>query len=90
MSRTLGSLLHSGDKETVLNSFTNRMTHESVKRWPEASKRMLAGGFRMSLISDAEWLSSTTFAVRKTDRRLDEKSTYCEHDAYKFRTVLDC
>lgn len=83
----IGTLLHPSDRSHVLSSFIYRMTHESVKRWPEATMQMRDGGFRMSLISDEEWLASTRFAIRR-DGRLDERSKRCEHDHSKFRDLL--
>lgn len=82
MIRTLGSLLHPADKEHVLNAFHYRMTYESVARFPSATIK----DYRLTLISDAEWLSSTTFRVRKSDRRLHLGLKYCYHDPDKFRT----
>lgn len=87
--RTLGSLLHSADKAYVLSAFPYRMTHESVKQWPGVTEQMRKGGFRYSLISDDQWLSSTTFAVKK-DGGLWLGRTHCEHDFSKFRTREEC
>jgi hypothetical protein len=84
----LGSKLPLRLQEQVLNAFLYRMTNESVKRWPATSQRMLEGGFRLTLISDAQWLASTYFAVTKRGT-LARNYNHCEHDAYKFRTVRE-
>lgn len=88
MPHTLGSLLHPSDRQHVLDSFMYRMTFESAKRWPQATEWMIKGGFRMTLIADEQWLGSTTFTVRQSDRRLDQRVTTCEHNHSKYRSVL--
>lgn len=88
MPRTLGSLLHPVDREAVLNRYPYRMTVESVAQWPASSAIMWGGGFKFSLITDEQWLASTTFAVRKSDRRLDEREAYCRHNDSKYRVTL--
>lgn len=84
MPMTLGTLLHQADKEHVLRAFVYRMTHESIVRFPGAVIR----GYNLTLISDSEWLSSTTFRIRKSDRRL-HLGMQCCHDPDKFRTMKE-
>lgn len=73
-----GTELDPRDRQRVLNTYVHRMTTEARQRWPEASQRMLRGGYRMPERTDAEWLANTFFLVRKRDGRLDERARYCE------------
>jgi len=71
-----GDRLTADDRRDVLARFVYRMTFEARRQWPEAERQMLAGGWRMETLTDAQWLSSTTFAVRK-DGRLDRRINHC-------------
>lgn len=68
MNEKLGTELHPDDQRAVLDAYPYRMTHESVKRWPQAKAQMIQGGYRLPLVSDAEWLGLTYFAVTKAGR----------------------
>jgi hypothetical protein len=72
-----GARLRSEVRQEALDRFIYRMTVESVRRWPEAARQMYAGGFRLPLITDLEWLERTTFTVRK-DGRLNN-AVHCCH-----------
>ena len=73
----LGSELSRDQQRAVLDRYIYRMTTEARQRWPEATRRMLRGDYRMPERSDAEWLAQTRFAVR-ADGALDERVRYCE------------
>lgn len=83
----LGNVLYPPLRTEVLNAFPYRMTVESAKRWPATTQRMREGGFRLTLITDEQWLASTYFAITKRGK-LARNFNHCEHDAYKFRTVI--
>ena len=85
--RVLGTQLAPAGQARVLAAYPYRMTHESIRRWPGTAKIMRQGGYRMSIISDQEWLASTWFTVRENGNLL-ACSTYCEHDHTKFRNIL--
>jgi hypothetical protein len=76
MRERVGSDLHPNDKRHVLNSYLYRMTIESVARWPRVAEYMRATGYRMPIRSDADWLASTYFRVRR-DGRLDGRVNAC-------------
>ena len=73
----VGTLLSPEDQAYVLNAYVHRMTDESIARFPDFARRMRAGGYRMPARTDAQWLASTYFAVRK-DARLDRRVSHCE------------
>ena len=85
--RVLGTQLAPAVQARALAAYPYRMTHESIRRWPGIADHMRQGGYRMSIISDQEWLASTWFTVRK-DGNLSARSHYCEHDHTKFRNIL--
>lgn len=72
MPRTLGTLLHPVDQEHVLEAYTDRPTQENVAKYPVKFDYMLSVATK--LMTDAQWLSSHTFAVRGSDGRLDRRS----------------
>ncbi len=72
----LGTELCEEDQKQVLDAFIYRMTHESVRRFPEATKVMYEGGYRLPLISDLEWLECTKFRVTGA-KRLHKLAKYC-------------
>ena len=71
-----GSLLTTEDRIYVLAAYVHRCTVENFARRPDVAKRAYAGGFRMRLLTDAEWLDATDFAVRK-DGHLDGRVHTC-------------
>lgn len=71
-----GSKLPANVQREILNRYPYRMTHESIARWPSAAATMRAGGFRLAVLSDAEWLASTRFAITKHGT-LDRRVTHC-------------
>lgn len=86
MTMVLGTALSAAQQAHVLNAYLYRMTHESVRRWPTAAKQMRDGGFRLSLITDREWLAHTRFKITNTGK-LDGRTRHCEHD-HSCREVL--
>ena len=80
----LGTELSPSAKTEALERYVYRMTFESVKLWPHIAKQMTNGGYRMTLITDAQWLASTRFAVTR-DGNLNKRQRYCEHDSNMFR-----
>ena len=77
MTRMLGSEMPERARQEALNAFVYRMTFESVRRWPDATRKMR--GFRLPLISDKAWLAHTYFAVTKAGR-LARNVNHCSHD----------
>ena len=77
MRRVSGNKLHAADRKHVLAAYVYRMTTESRERWPDATRVMLRGHYRMPERTDAEWLANTMFSVRK-DGRLDGRVRHCE------------
>ena len=73
---TRGTDLKPEARRQVLDRFVYRMTNESIARWPEAARQMRVGGFRMPILTDAEWLARTEFATRK-DGLLSNAVRYC-------------
>ncbi len=76
-SYVLGTHLSSADQRSVLASFVHRMTTESRKQFPDFTRRMLAGGYRMPEKTDAQWLAETRFAV-KAAGSLDKRVNSCQ------------
>lgn len=72
----LGTELSAPAQRDALSRFVHRMTHENVNARPEMAAMMYRGGYRLSLISDAEWLGCTRFAVTKAGK-LDGRVRYC-------------
>ncbi len=77
--RTNGLLLHPVDRKYVLNAYVHRMTVENARRHREYAYGQLRGGFRMSVLTDEQWLASTLFVTRK-DGRLDTRVHSCENN----------
>jgi len=71
--RTLGTLLHNVDKARVLAAYVYRNTEENRKVNAQAV-RLAWTGEPPEPITDADSLSTHTFAVKK-DGRLDSRST---------------
>ena len=71
--RTLGTLLHSADKAEVLAAYVYRNTVENRKVNEKAVQQAWSGK-APEPVTDAEWLATHTFAVKK-DGRLDSRST---------------
>jgi hypothetical protein len=76
MKTLSGNELHPDDRKHVLDGWPYRMTVEARQRWPDATAYLLKHGYRMPLQTDAEWLATTDFVVRKDDR-LDKRVRYC-------------
>lgn len=76
MRELIGTALHPDDKQHVLRAYVHRMTTETRAQFPDFTRYMLAGGYRMTERSDAQWLASTYFRVR-TDGRLDKRARHC-------------
>ena len=83
----LGTQLAPAVQARVLAAYPYRMTHESIRHQPGVADLRRQGEYRMSIISDQQWLASTWFTVRK-DGNLSARSRYCEHDHTKFRNIL--
>lgn len=71
-----GALLTQTDQHEVLRAYVHRCTVENFRERPDVAARAYASGFRMRLMTDAEWLRATDFAVRK-DGRLDRRANHC-------------
>ena len=78
MNETRGTDLHPEDRAHVLRAYVHRMTTEAQRAHPEFAQRMKQDGWRMAEQSDAEWLKTTFFRVRK-DGRLDRRAHYCHN-----------
>ena len=76
METKAGNELHPDDRKHVLAAYVHRMTTETRRRFPDFTRRMLDGGYRMPERSDTEWLAATEFVVRG-DGRLDARYKYC-------------
>ena len=85
--RVLGTQLAPAVQARALAAYPYRMTHESIRHRPGIADHMRQGGYRMSIISDQEWLASTWFTVRE-DGSLLSLSLHCEHDHTQFRNIL--
>lgn len=75
----LGSELSPEDRSHVLAAFVHRMTVEARRQWPDFARRMIAGGYRMPLKTDAQWLAETRFATDSLGR-LDRRVSNCEQE----------
>ena len=73
----LGSELSTSDQNKVLNQFVHRMTVEARKRWPDFARRMIQGGYRMPLRTDAQWLAETRFAT-DVHGNLNDRVSNCQ------------
>lgn len=62
MRRTLGSLLSPADQRLALSRYVHRYTREHVPAWAHKTR---GGVYQVQFASDADWLSNTTFPVRK-------------------------
>lgn len=71
--RTLGSLLHPADREEVKRRFVHRFTGDHRPAWVKDETKT-----PLQFANDDDWLSHTTFAIRKSDRRLDDRATSCQ------------
>lgn len=69
-----GSELDYSVRREVLARFCNRMTVENIARYPYLKSMM--DGYRMPIITDAQWLAHTQFAVTKTGK-LDKREKHC-------------
>ena len=73
----LGTELAPQQQREVLARYCHRMTHENIKQRPDFARYMTRNGYRMPIISDAEWLACTRFKVRNNGE-LDRRAKYCE------------
>lgn len=73
-----GIELHPDDQAEVLRSYLYRQTVENHKAHPVASRAAAAGTSGLRVLTDAEWLKYTKFAVKK-DGRLDPRVSHCVH-----------
>lgn len=73
----LGSELSPQDQGRVLAQFVHRMTTESKRQFPEFSRRMILGGYRMPERTDAQWLAETRFATDASGR-LNQRVKNCQ------------
>lgn len=84
MPRTLGTLLHPADRAEVLRSYVHRYTLEHVPAWAANPVQLKEAGREVTKYhapqyrTDEDWLAMHTFAVRKSDRRLDGRATHAE------------
>lgn len=62
MRYTLGSLLSPADQRTALTRYVHRYTRDHVPAWAKKSNGTV---YQVQFASDMDWLSNTTFPVRK-------------------------
>lgn len=72
----LGTELSDKARREALARFVHRMTVENASERPGLVQRMMLGGYALRLLTDAEWLACTRFAVRK-DGHLSNGVHYC-------------
>lgn len=77
MPMLYGNELRPEVQQDALRTFVHRMTRENALRHPEHAAYMIAGGYRLVLISDEEWLRRTRFHVTR-EGRLDRRHSGCE------------
>lgn len=88
MNTLRGNQLSSTDKHTVLSAYIYRQTHENARRNPS---RVRGVGGKLPLISDAQWLSITEFAVTKAGK-IDKRSKWCvthHSEIPEWKAILD-
>lgn len=73
----LGTELSEATQRACLATFVHRATVENFAARPKVAEHAYASGFRMTLLSDAEWLACSRFAVTKYGR-LDARVNHCE------------
>jgi hypothetical protein len=71
-----GDRLNPATRSDVLRRFIYRMTAESIAQYPDIAARMRIGGYRMPILSDADWLKTKAFAV-KANGTLDNRERFC-------------
>lgn len=85
----LGTELHLDDRKYVLAAYVHRMTVKNYRANRAYFERQFARGFRCAPITDAEWLATTRFAVRRNGR-LDGRVRSCYSGQYTaLPTVAD-
>lgn len=72
-----GDMLTDEQTRAVLNRFAHRMTYENAKARPGHVSFMRRGGYRLPLVSDAEWLADHCFYVTRRGE-LSERHVHCQ------------
>jgi hypothetical protein len=83
-----GSQLGPVARADALARYVHRMTVENQVERPAVVQFQLDRGYRLRLLTDAEWLACTSFAVR-ADGGLDNRNKWCttSHPDYRPFTV---
>jgi hypothetical protein len=76
MNYMIGSKMSAATQRDALARYVHRMTVENRREHPNAVEYQLRNGYRLRLLTDAEWLACTSFAVRN-DGRLSDSVHYC-------------
>lgn len=88
MEWKLGTELAPEEQRKALARYVYRMTFENIKARPAMAAYMWENHYRMSIISDAQWLASTDFPVDKRGRLSERYDAHCMHWESRFRIVL--
>lgn len=73
---TPGLKLSQEAKTQALARYVHRCTIENFRAHPSVKAMMERGGYRLRVLTDAEWLACTQFPTR-ADGRLDERVKHC-------------
>lgn len=87
MEWKLGTELEPSEQRKALARFVYRMTFENIAERPSMADHMWDNGYRMSIISDAQWLASTDFEVDRKGKLSERHNAHCMH-SNRYRTVL--
>ena len=63
MNWVVGTDLPHDIKQQVLRSYVYRMTVDAVATCPQQAQCKTQGGYRMPIITDAEWLADALFPI---------------------------
>ena len=74
---TRGDKLPERLRAAVLRQYVYRMTVESVRERPDVADYMRRGGYRLPIITDAQWLENKAFYVTKRGE-LSARHRYCQ------------
>lgn len=73
---TPGNQLSAHTRADVLRRYVHRCTTENFRQHPSVKAMMERGGYRLRILSDAEWLECTQFPLR-ADGAIDERIKHC-------------
>jgi hypothetical protein len=75
---TPGPKLTPKAREQAFARYVHRCTVENFQRHPSIAQVMRKGGYRLRVLTDAEWLANTQFPTR-ADGELDNRVKHCWH-----------